>query len=219
MSILRTTRETRRNNALPALAGRNDLANSCMLAQTSKSIARICLQPDAKCLCQLARILAQKFGCAFHVFLLGHSRARVLVNTVKNFAKFSIFRCTANNCEHWLSELSCQSRHAGWRFPFERLPIQTPLACNHQVRIFHLRFKPDCFRDNFESRPDCRAAKTQQTKAEAACGTRTRFVPIVEPEFCGHDVREPRQRAFQIVEVAFPRPFLWTKHSRRAIFA
>src|SRR5215211_6075201 len=195
MSILPTTRGTRRNNALPPFASRNDLANSRVGAQTSKSIARICLQPDAKCLCQLACVLAQKFGCAFHVFFLTHARARVLVNTLKNFAKFSIFRCTANNCEYWLSELSCQSRHADWRFPFERLAVQTPLACNHQVHIFHHLFKPDCFGDNFESRPDCRTAKTQQTEAEPACGAHAHFIPIVEPEFCGQDVREPRQCA------------------------
>src|SRR5262249_7949895 len=118
------------------------------------------LQPDAKCVGQLTRVLAQKFRSALHVFFLAHSRTRVLVDTVKNFAKFSTFGRAANNCEHWLAELSRQPRHADWRFSFERLPIQTSFACNHQVRIFHFRFKPHCFCHNFESWPDCRAAKT-----------------------------------------------------------
>src|SRR5205807_1896641 len=102
---------------------------------------------------------------------------------------------------HWLSELSCQPRHAGRRFPFERLPIQTPFSCNHQVRVFHLQFKPDCFCDNFESRPDCRAAKTQQTEAETAGGARTRLVPIVEPK-----PQSARHAKTAIVRRAAPQP-------------
>src|SRR4051794_5334359 len=144
-----------------------------------------------KCLYEVARVFSQKFRCAFDVFLLAHSRARVLVNTVKNFANFSIVRRATDDCEHWFSELSRQPRNARRRFTFKRLPIQTPLACNHQVRVFHFRFQPDCFCDDFESRPNCRPAKSEQTKAEAACGARTRFVPIVAFEFCSSDLREP----------------------------
>src|SRR5438128_357295 len=79
------------------------------VAFTNRRIATantsICLQPNAKCLCQFARVLAQKFGCTFHVFFVTHARPRVRVNTVKDFANISICGRTANNCEHRLSEL------------------------------------------------------------------------------------------------------------------
>src|SRR5207245_6418298 len=144
-----------------------------------------------------------KFCRAFHVFFLAHSRARVFVSAFEDVEDFWIFGRAADEREHWLSKFSCQPRHANRRFPFQRLPIQTPLTGNHHVYVFHLQLKPDCFCDTLESRPDCRVAKTQQSEAETACGARTHFVPIVETEFCGHDVREPRQRAFSIVQVTF----------------
>src|SRR6267378_6628952 len=91
---------------------------------------------------QLLRVLAQQLRCALHVFLIAHSRPRVFVNAVKKFAHFSIFARPADHRENALAQFARQFRHAGRRFSFERLSIQTSLACYHKIDILHFRFEP-----------------------------------------------------------------------------
>ena len=93
-----------------------------------------------------------------------------------------------DNCENFLAEFLRQPRRTGRRFSLKRLPIQTSLPCDHDIGIFHFRFEPNFFSHNIESRPDFRAAKTQQAEAKSACRAGAGFVATVASKFFGHDI-------------------------------
>src|SRR5439155_3160515 len=97
------------------------------------------------------------------------------------------------------------------------LAIQTSLACNNDIRVSYFRFQSNCFGDNFESGPDLRAAKTQQSEAEPARRTRAGFVPIIKSKLFGHHIGQPGERPFQNVDLTLYHAFLWTEDSRRAV--
>ena len=115
--------------------------------------------------------------------------------------------------------MSRQSRHAGWRFPFEGLPIQTSLACNHNIGIFDFRFEADCLCYNVKPRSNFRAAKTHQAEAQSACCAGTGFIAIIKTKFFGDNISQSGQCPFQFVDLVLCHAFLRTKHSRRAILA
>src|SRR5438876_4765787 len=99
--------------------------------------------PPLQRLRQIPRILAQQLRCVFHVFFLAHSWPRVLINAIENFAGLPIFAGATDNCENRLAQLSRNAGHPGRRFSFERLSIQTSLARNDNIDIFHFRFEAD----------------------------------------------------------------------------
>src|SRR5260370_348335 len=83
-------------------------------------------------------------------------------------------------------------RDAGRRFSFECLPIQTSLAGDHKIDIFHFHFESDCFGNNVEARPNYRTAKTHQTEPQPARCAGAWLVAIIKTEVLPNDIRKPR---------------------------
>ncbi len=86
---------------------------------------------------ELSGIVSQKLRCAFHVFLVAHSGSRILINAVEKLSWFLIVTRATDKSEYALAQLPGELRHAGSRFPFQRLSIQTPFARDHNIDIFH----------------------------------------------------------------------------------
>src|SRR5712691_5294041 len=105
---------------------------------------------------QLARFLPQQFSRLWDA-------ASKFINAVKDFACLSIFARATDDCVNALPEFAREPRHAGRRFPLERLSIQTSLACDDKIDIFHSRFQTDCFGNHIEAWSNFRAGKTHQT--------------------------------------------------------
>ncbi len=105
------------------------------------------------------------------------------INAIEQLAHLSISIGASGNCENGLPKFSCEPRYPSGSFSLERLPIQAPFACNHKIEILHFRFKIGCFRDDFEARPNFRAAKTHQAESESAGRACARFVAIINAEF------------------------------------
>src|SRR5215470_10879606 len=83
--------------------------------------------------CQPPSSLAQQFPSAFHLLLFGHAWARELADLIKQAVHLTISLGAPNNCKNLLAKFACHSRHACRGFSFERLPIQTPLACDRKI--------------------------------------------------------------------------------------
>src|SRR6266550_6571830 len=172
--------------------GRADVTAAVSGARaTSRRLAQAPLQ----FLRQLPRLLAQELRGTRHVFFLVHSRLRENIDSIENVLYLSIFAGSPDNRKNALPEFSPQSRYSDRRFSFERLSIQTPLARDDNIDIFHLRFEFDRFRYHIETGPNSRTAKTHQTEAKTAGSTCTGLLAIIDLEVPCNNVRESGKRA------------------------
>jgi len=116
------------------------------------------------------------------------------------------------------AEFAREARHAGWRFSFKRLSIQTSLAGDHKIDIVDFRFESGRFRDNVEARPNSCAAKSRQTESESAGRAGARLLAMIETKLFATTSASRVNAVSNLSSFRTSRP-LRTEHSRRAIFS
>src|SRR6266480_4856951 len=131
----------------------------------------------------------------YNFFASSRAFLRKNIDSIENVLYLSIFAGSPDNRKNALPEFSPQLRYSGSCFPFECLSIQTPLARDDNIAIFHLRFEFDRFRYHIETGPNSRTAKTHQTEAKTAGSTCTGLLAIIDLEVPCNNVRESGKRA------------------------
>src|SRR5947199_5578545 len=185
----------RTGKTVPRILQRVGRADVTAAVSGARATARCLALAPLQFLRQPPRLLAQELRGTRHVFLLAHARPRELIDSIENFLYLSIFAGSPDNRENALPEFSPQLRYAGRRFPFECLSIQTPLARDDNIDIFHLRFEFDRFRYHIETGPNSRTAKAHQTEAKTAGSTCTGLLATIDLEVPCNNVRESGKRA------------------------